>query len=142
MRFKQGMTRGVIRVLATGLAAALISVLPASAIAQEFGDSTPSISLPDISGYAPLSESEPLALGTGGAVTLSAKLTDDGAEITRGLTWRVFKPDPDPEGKLPLVASAQGGTSSTPPTGAQGRPSASPSAATARWRTSSSTPAV
>ena len=28
----------------------------------------------------------------------------------RGLVWRVFGPQPGPDGKLPLVASAQGGS--------------------------------
>ncbi len=91
--------------------AALFTVLPSLVSAQEFGDSPPPVlKLPDISGYAPLTNDQPLALG-GGEVTLSAKLTEDGADISRGLIWRVFKPDPDPEGKLPLVASARGGTS-------------------------------
>jgi hypothetical protein len=30
--------------------------------------------------------------------------------LDRGLVWRVFKPEPGPDGRLPLVASAQGGT--------------------------------
>jgi hypothetical protein len=44
-------------------------------------------------------------------VTLAAQLTEKAPEITRGLVWRVFKPEPGPDGKLPLVASSQGGTS-------------------------------
>ena len=46
-----------------------------------------------------------------GQVTLSAQLTDKAPDITRGLVWRVFKPEAGDDGKLPLVASAQGGTS-------------------------------
>ena len=42
---------------------------------------------------------------------MSAKLTEEGEDITRGLVWRVFGQRPAPDGKLPLVASAQGGTS-------------------------------
>ena len=46
-----------------------------------------------------------------GEITLSAQLIDKGPDITRGLVWRVFKPKPGPDGKLPMVASAHGGTS-------------------------------
>ena len=45
-------------------------------------------------------------------MTLSAQLIDKGDYITRGLVWRVFKPEPGADGKLPLVASAHGGTAS------------------------------
>ena len=41
---------------------------------------------------------------------LAAQLTDAGPDIPRGLIWRVFKPEPDQDGRLPLVASSQGGT--------------------------------
>ncbi|TIW42054.1 MAG: hypothetical protein E5V61_24315, partial [Mesorhizobium sp.] len=51
-----------------------------------------------------------LALSGGGAITLSAQLTDKGNDITRGIVWRVFKPEPASDGKLPMVASAHGGT--------------------------------
>ncbi|MCO5733826.1 hypothetical protein [Rhizobium sp. SSA_523] len=42
-------------------------------------------------------------------VRLEAKLTDDGPSMKTGLSWRVFSLDPGPDGKLPLVASAEGG---------------------------------
>jgi hypothetical protein len=68
------------------------------------------LDLPAISGYAPATGSGQLAL-QGGKITLAAQLSTDGPEITRGVTWRVFSPQPDEYGKLPLIASAQGGTS-------------------------------
>jgi hypothetical protein len=106
------MTRGVVRFWAISLCAALFTVLPSLVSAQEFGGpAAPSLHLPDITGYAPLLDEQPLALGNAGEITLSAKLTEDGDEITRGLVWRVFRPDVDADGKLPLVASARGGTS-------------------------------
>ncbi|MDQ0455945.1 hypothetical protein [Rhizobium paknamense] len=43
-------------------------------------------------------------------VALEAKLTPDGAPLKRGLRWRVFSPVADAEGKLPLVASSEGGS--------------------------------
>lgn len=67
---------------------------------------------PDVSSYAPTGPQGPLALPDGGEITLAAQLFADGPEITRGVTWRVFSPYPGSDGELPLVASAQGGTSS------------------------------
>ena len=106
------MIRGVFRFSACFLSGALFLVLPTVVGAQEFGDMPPSLRLPDLSGYAPSTENDPsLALGSGGEITLAAKLTEDGVDISRGLVWRIFKPDADTDGKLPLVASARGGTS-------------------------------
>ena len=68
------------------------------------------LNLPAISGYAPATTQEPLAIQPG-AIKLSAQLFADGPEITRGVTWRIFGPQADENGKLPLIASAQGGTS-------------------------------
>ena len=66
--------------------------------------------LPDLSGYAPATTGQPLAMPAPGDITLAAQLTPEGSEITRGLVWRVFGPQPGPDGKLPLIASAQGGS--------------------------------
>jgi len=82
----------------------------ASPSAAQDGDGLGDLKLPDISGYAASHRDTPLALSNGGEVTLSAQLVDKGADITRGIVWRVFKPDPDADGKLPMVASAHGGT--------------------------------
>jgi hypothetical protein len=70
------------------------------------------LKLPDLSTYAPAQPAAPLATATSGEMTLSAQLTDKGDYITRGLVWRVFRPEPGADGKLPLVASAHGGTAS------------------------------
>jgi hypothetical protein len=43
-------------------------------------------------------------------VKLDAKLTNDGQPMQHGLSWRVFSPIPDVDGKLPLLASAEGGS--------------------------------
>jgi hypothetical protein len=63
-----------------------------------------------ITSYAPATEGGALATAGSGEITLCAQLTADSAEIPSGLVWRVFKPEPGADGKLPLVASAQGGT--------------------------------
>lgn len=70
----------------------------------------PQLNLPPITGYAPSQHAGQLAVPAG-EITLAAKLTEDSPEIGRGLVWRVFGPQADADGKLPLVASAQGGTS-------------------------------
>lgn len=92
-------------------AAAILSVLAGPAATQDFN--APGLSppvLPNISGYAPAAPKGALARAGNVALNLKAKLTEDGSDLTRGLTWRVFQPDPAPDGKLPLVASSQGGS--------------------------------
>ncbi|WP_024585468.1 hypothetical protein [Aliihoeflea sp. 2WW] len=71
----------------------------------------PQIELPGITGYAAPSIGVPLAMPGAGSLTLSARLTGEGSEIERGMVWRVFRPEPGPDGRLPLIATAQGGTS-------------------------------
>lgn len=103
---------GVLRLFALLMGAALFTVLPALVSAQEAPQADPSNpAVRAITSFAPTSENTPLALSSGGELTLAAKLTEDGDDISRGLVWRVFKPDAGPDGKLPLVASSQGGTS-------------------------------
>ncbi len=43
-------------------------------------------------------------------VTMEARLTGDGTPITDGLEWRIFRPAPGGDGRLPELASASGGT--------------------------------
>ena len=104
------MTAGIIRLFAVLLSAAVFTVLPALVSAQENGGAARSVRVPPTNNFAPADEGTPLALATPGEITLSAKLTDEGVDIARGLIWRIFRPDAGPDGKLPLIASAQGGT--------------------------------
>ncbi|MER9070317.1 hypothetical protein NKH84_27765 [Mesorhizobium sp. M0902] len=103
------MFEGTLRLFLIGLAAALLMVPVSLAVAQDV-DGLGELKLPGISGYAPPKSETSLALGSSGAITLSAQLTDKGADITRGIVWRVFKPESASDGKLPMVASAHGGT--------------------------------
>ena len=103
------MIEGIFRLFATLACTAVFTVAPALVSAQEFADPAPALKLPSITNFAPAQDGAPLAQGGGGEITLAAQLTEDGAEITRGLVWRVFRPDPGQDGKLPLVASSQGG---------------------------------
>ena len=116
------MTGGVIRLFIVLVSAAVFTALPALVgawhiNAQEFsgeGMGAPALdlSLPSISSFAPATDpSSPLALQTGGEITLTAKLTEEGEDISRGLVWRIFGQQAGPDGKLPLIASAEGGSS-------------------------------
>ncbi|QKC83645.1 hypothetical protein [Mesorhizobium sp. NZP2077] len=102
------MFEGRLRLFLVWLCAALFLLPVSMAVAQE-KDGVGDLKLPGISSYAAPKSETPLALGGGGAITLSAQLTDKGADITRGLVWRVFKPEAV-NGKLPMVASAHGGS--------------------------------
>jgi hypothetical protein len=73
-------------------------------------DTLRKLDMPGLSGYAAPAQQGPLAASGEGQVTLSAHLIEDGPAITRGLVWRVFSPEADAEGKLPMIASSQGGS--------------------------------
>ena len=105
------MSRGHVRFLAPILGAALFTVQPSVGFAQDGASAIEGLSLPGISGFATPRSDEPLATGPLGEITLTAQLTSKGKDISRGLVWRVFRPEAGPDGKLPLVASAEGGTS-------------------------------
>ncbi len=70
----------------------------------------PKLDLPGINAYASPSGRENTPLSHMRGLALKARLTDNGAEIPTGLVWRVFSPDVGPDGQLPLVASAKGGS--------------------------------
>lgn len=44
-------------------------------------------------------------------LTLTAKLTEDEEPLGQGLVWRIFRPEAGSDQKLPLIATAKGGTS-------------------------------
>jgi len=92
------------------IAAAISLAGPHGTFAQGFGESSPPLQLPSIQNYAPPTIDAPLAASGTGQLTVSAHLTEDSPPIGNGLVWRIFKPETGPDGKLPLVASAQGGS--------------------------------
>jgi hypothetical protein len=99
--------------LFTALAAmlAIVVALASGASAQENVAPATDLKLPGISSFAAPGSDALLAQSGLGEITLVAQLTDESPEITRGLVWRVFRPEAGPDGKLPLVATAQGGSS-------------------------------
>ncbi|RWC30345.1 hypothetical protein [Mesorhizobium sp.] len=102
------MFEGTVRLFLVWLGALLLMAPVSFAMAQNV-DGVSDLKLPGISSYATPKGETSLALSGGGAITLSAQLTDKGSDITRGIVWRVFKPEAV-NGKLPMVASAHGGT--------------------------------
>lgn len=42
-------------------------------------------------------------------IRLTAQLAEDSPEVSRGVVWRVFGSEPGSDGKLPLIASGEGG---------------------------------
>lgn len=81
--------------------------------AQSFGEVPipqlrPEISLPGLQQYAP-----PMGDDTvfdAGEFLLEARLTRDGEPLSSGVLWRIFSPRPGADGRLPLVATAKGGS--------------------------------
>src|SRR5690606_94134 len=103
------MNVGTTRLLLAVAGAALLMAPVAPAVAQD-QDGLGDLKLPGITNFThPGSNSGPASSNTG-EITLSAQLTPDGADITRGIVWRVFRPEPGDDGKLHMVASAHGGT--------------------------------
>lgn len=70
----------------------------------------PLIDLPGLPSYAPQNLPSLDIIRTRKTLVFEAKLTNDGETIPSGLVWRLFSPMANIEGKLPLVASARGGT--------------------------------
>ncbi|MFK0691196.1 hypothetical protein ACFX5Q_23795 [Mesorhizobium sp. IMUNJ 23033] len=103
------MFEGNLRLFLVWFAAALF-MAPVLLASAQTRDGISDLKLPGIANYSSPKNETSLALGSGGAITLSAQLTDKGTDITRGIVWRVFKPEAASDGKLPMVASAHGGT--------------------------------
>lgn len=72
---------------------------------------TGNLDLPGIVNYAPATVSPgALAQGPATELFLDAQLADDTGVIRKGLIWRIFGSSPDANGKLPLLATARGGS--------------------------------
>ncbi len=70
----------------------------------------PKLVLPSLKSYAPSSKQATTMQPNMRELTVAAKLSEDTDIIERGIIWRIFKPDPNDDGKLPLIATANGGT--------------------------------
>jgi hypothetical protein len=103
-------------VLLSQLIAAVLGVLLVAGVAyaqEPFADTQGSAGanvLDDlhINGFAP--EAGQDAKSRGKTVHMEARLTEKSAPMTYGLSWRVFQPIAGVDGKLPLLASSEGGS--------------------------------
>ncbi|WP_331374126.1 hypothetical protein [Sinorhizobium chiapasense] len=100
----------------TVLAIMLVSAGVGHALAEDPTDafkSFPSITgtrkMPKLTSFNPLI-SDPTQGGEVKDVKLEALLTAKGEPVESGLTWRVFSPIPGSDGKLPLLATSEGGS--------------------------------
>lgn len=94
------------------IAAGALAFSPAASAQSPFGDFEPDIpdlNLPELHQYAPsvFDENDARDFRT---IVLDARLTEDGGAIEDGLVWRVFEPVPGRDGRLPLIATSEGGT--------------------------------
>jgi hypothetical protein len=62
-----------------------------------------------LNSFSPLLEKN-TPLHQGKTVLMEARLTEKGAVLTYGLSWRVFQPIAGADGKLPMLASSEGGS--------------------------------
>jgi hypothetical protein len=97
--------------LRLSVAGTIVLAFAASGEAQE-KSAPPNLKLPGISEYANPGAPENRPLANSSELILEAKLKEGDPNIERGLVWRVFSPEPGDDDKLPLVASAKGGTAS------------------------------
>ncbi|ASY62723.1 hypothetical protein SJ05684_c12680 [Sinorhizobium sojae CCBAU 05684] len=102
--------------LRTALAIALAGAGAERALAEDATDafkSFPSISgsrkMPKLTGFNTI-VTDPTQSGDLKDVKLEALLTTEGPAVESGLTWRVFSPIPGSDGKLPLLATSEGGS--------------------------------
>ncbi len=95
------------------IAFAAIGVLSQAAFSQDaFKDfkrlgGTPK--MPKLNAFtAPTAPNAPAS--TARDIDMEAKLTSEGEAVKEGLSWRVFSPIPGADGKLPMLASSEGGS--------------------------------
>ncbi len=104
------MSRGHFRFFVPIIGVTLFSVQCAVVFAQDSASAVERLSLPGVSGFVSSRGDKSLTTSALSEIMLTAQLTDKGRDISRGLVWRVFLPEAGPDGKLPLVASAHGGS--------------------------------
>lgn len=95
------------------IACAAMGVLSQAALSQDaFKDfkqlgGTPK--MPKLNAFAaPTAPNAPES--TARDIAMEAKLTSEGEAVKEGLSWRVFSPIPGADGKLPMLASSEGGS--------------------------------
>ncbi len=103
------------RQLLVALAMSLLApanLFAGSAPAQSLAPEVKMPAIPAINEYANPKAPANNPIANEPELVLSAKLAENGENIGRGLVWRIFSPEPDPDGKLQLLATSKGGTTS------------------------------
>ncbi|WP_439271248.1 hypothetical protein [Pseudochrobactrum sp. HB0163] len=75
-----------------------------------FPEASPLSATPSITPYADPRAPQNAPLANEHELTLDAQLTAESSALQKGLVWRVFSPEPNEDGKLPLIATASGGS--------------------------------
>ncbi|KGE00590.1 hypothetical protein [Rhizobium sp. YS-1r] len=103
-----GTSLAVCRILAGALALGFAFSASAEDAFQSFRQLDSTAKMPKLNAFSALpGGASPVA---GKDVLFDAKLTSDGEVMQEGLVWRVFSPIAGEDGKLPLVASSEGGS--------------------------------
>jgi hypothetical protein len=94
------------------LPVAIVVSLAAALPPAHAQDASGELQLPklNLQNYAPATEAVPDLRSETGRLALSAKLTAKGDALTDGVIWRVFDATPGIDGRLPIVARAEGGS--------------------------------
>ena len=95
------------------VATALLLTLAAAATqAQETTGTEVPLHLPGLTEFAPATELPKVGIPANRLrnVELDARLVEGGAPLQHGLVWRVFHPIPGRDGKLPILATSEGGS--------------------------------
>lgn len=95
--------------LLSGMALMMPPATVATAQDAFSGNTDPKITMPGLTEYAPAAaDGDNAAIRR--TVRMEAALTEGGEPLKYGLTWRIFHPAPGTDGKLPLLATAEGGS--------------------------------
>lgn len=87
----------------------IATLLATTAYAQDQFE-LPELDIPALAPYAPPTAPTAEDNAFSPTVTFRATLTEEGEPLEAGLIWRVFGTVPGPDGKLPLIVTAQGGS--------------------------------
>jgi hypothetical protein len=93
-------------------AAILLTLAAVSTRAQETTGNALKLQMPGLTEFAPATELPDVGIPADSLrnVELDARLVEGGAPLQHGLVWRVYHPIPDRDGKLPILATSEGGS--------------------------------
>jgi hypothetical protein len=94
---------------------AVMLILTGTASAQDpfsLTDPTQQFNDPKLNSFSPVINQATEPAKRSKTVHLEAKLAEGGQPMKYGLSWRIFSPIPGPDGKLPMLATSEGGSTS------------------------------